>query len=204
MRKRIIGLAAIIMTLLAAFVGSNAFASTTIEEAAHGPLAPHVFLRSDICVQDFTNSLQWQVENVAYSFKSGTSTVVPYYRTTNGCGGFSLEQQLKIYLYSAPDNNCWKVQGYTSAYNGVRWSTTYWSVGDPVKIFINTWYYAGCRDTEVLRKNQVGQAMGYAFGLQTYSNCYVNDSVMNECFHTAQGGWAADRNGLWLKYSDRW
>lgn len=193
--KKILGS---ILVAIAAIVGLSAVATPAY--AANAPLDTHVFLGQGICLLDKTGSNQWRIGDVGNTAESGTSTVITGYRTTS-CSDYGDSQTIKFYLYSEPDGNCRKTDVVTLPYPGVKWSTEYVV---SATVWINTWYYADCRDTETERMNTVGQGMAYAFGQKIYSNCSVNDSVANRCFETAPGFWAMDRNALWLKYSDRY
>jgi hypothetical protein len=194
--KKLLGALMLAVASIATVLGvaTPANATTTFE---YVPLNGDSFLGKGICLLDKTGSNQWRIGDVGNSAESGTSTVVTGYRTTS-CSDYGASQTITFYLYSAVDGQCGKVTGSKYPRSGAQHSTHYWL---EVTVWINTAYYANCRDTETKRMNEVGQLMGNVMGLELYYDAANNDALMNYAFRTAPGFWAKDRNGLYVKYT---
>ena len=179
--------------------------ATAVQEGAPGYRGWR-YAGKSICVLDGlgTQSL-YDVGWTANSWESGTSTVITGYRTAaQGCNDYPAYQRLRVYFYSAPDNLCGKVTT-TNLTLATDPENPYYTQlhssdnGGPA-IWLNNFYYDGCRETAVNRSHLLSSLEGYVFGVRVYRDCTLNNyDVQNDCEWSRDniaGAWAVNRNQI--------
>lgn len=158
------------------------------------------FASNNICIADATGSNNWQVGDVANMFESGTATVTTGYRVgANSCQPQYVPQQtIRVYLYSAPDGRCAKTTYDTHDWRDPRLTSarTYDTNTYPT-IWINQWYWAGCRQYSDQRLHNVAHQMGWLLGLLATQDCRVS-CMAAECGFLPT---ALDRGDLYWLYT---
>jgi len=166
----------------------------------YGPYNIYRFQWQTLCQEDHIQNPAYPVGDVGNAYEPAVS--VGYRTAAQTCNDYDTSMVIRYYLYSSPDGNCSK--------NQYGWETvaaqnhTYSRVWTYHNIWINQWYWAGCRDTEHNRTRVMSRVMGFALGLEFHTNCWATYTVMTNRYCIGQdGAWPGthDREGVLTKYS---
>jgi len=167
------------------------------------------YLFKDICLHDIQMSSDW---DFGWTGNTWEPAVVTGWRSSaSGCNDYPAWQRMRLYQYSEPDGFCGKLTGTRTAATPPHPVNSHYAEvwtgtdGGPA-IWLNLWYYAGCRDTATRRSNALSKLEGHAFGLNNYGpacgdNTVATASVLNTCAaeqYLRAGAYAKDRNVLTL------
>jgi hypothetical protein len=165
---------------------------------AHTPWTGKHFAGRYLCVQNNIGSF-WDIENAAYAYESGTSTVIANYRPPVSWGGqpcltsYVESQIVLVGTYNGPTNQC-----YTVNLPGADASGHY---VDQVGIAMNASGGSGCTGTLQRRNNNISQAVGNSFGLANFEDSTGwSGSVLNEHWASVYNfAGADDRTSLYQR-----
>lgn len=177
--------------------------TVTAPANANHPGGPYTGVRFNtrfICVIDYIQNPGYPVGDAANSYEPGVDT--GYRTAAQGCADRPGWTHMRVYLYSAGDGHCSKVTAQTetdSTPDNHLYNRTYTNGG--VSVWINQWYYAGCRDSYQNRARVMTRSIGGALGLAPHASCWGTFTIMDTCQPRTYWTQAHDKMGIQEKYS---